>query len=141
MAKFMLGATERIKKDDSIPVELLPSNKLLYLAKLNNDEDADVTPAKCVNLKEVFEKFRSTERFVMIGLSLDYEIEDTEKFIKDNGLKWSNCFLGTMPDETVAKDYGLDRLPYTILIGPNGKVIAKNPGVGQLESALNKVLR
>jgi predicted component of type VI protein secretion system len=58
MAKFMLGATERIKKDDSIPVELLPSNKLLYLAKLNNDEDADVTPAKCTNLKEVFEKFR-----------------------------------------------------------------------------------
>jgi predicted component of type VI protein secretion system len=57
MAKFMLGATERIKKDDSIPVELLPSNKLLYLAKLNNDEDADVTPTKCTNLKEVFEKF------------------------------------------------------------------------------------
>jgi len=54
----MLGATERIKKDDSIPVELLPSNKLLYLAKLNNDEDADVTPTKCTNLKEVFEKFR-----------------------------------------------------------------------------------
>ncbi len=58
MAKFMLGATERIKKDDSIPVELLPSNKLLYLAKLNNDEDADVTPTKCTNLKDVFEKFR-----------------------------------------------------------------------------------
>lgn len=54
----MLGATERIKKDDSVPVELLPSNKLLYLAKLNNDEDADVTPAKCTNLKDVFEKFR-----------------------------------------------------------------------------------
>jgi len=54
----MLGATERIKKDDSIPVELLPSNKLLYLAKLNNDEDADVSPTKCTNLKEVFEKFR-----------------------------------------------------------------------------------
>jgi predicted component of type VI protein secretion system len=54
----MLGATERIKKDDSIPVELLPSNKMLYLAKLNDDEDADVTPTKCTNLKEVFEKFR-----------------------------------------------------------------------------------
>ena len=58
MAKFILGATERIKKDDSIPVELLPSNKLLYAAKLNNEEDADVSPVKCNNLKEVFEKFR-----------------------------------------------------------------------------------
>ena len=58
MAKFILGATERVKRDDSIPVELLPSNKILYAAKLNNDEETDVTPTKCNNLKEVFEKFR-----------------------------------------------------------------------------------
>jgi hypothetical protein len=58
MAKFILGATEKIAKDDSIPVELLPSNKLLYVAKLNNEEGADPTPTKCANLKEVFEKFR-----------------------------------------------------------------------------------
>lgn len=58
MAKFILGATERIKKDDSIPVELLPSNKMLYVARLNDVEDADVTPTRCNNLKEVFEKFR-----------------------------------------------------------------------------------
>ena len=69
MAKFILGATERVKKDDSIPVELLPSNKILYAAKLNNDEDADVTPVKCNNLKEVFEKFRP---------SFETELESTD---------------------------------------------------------------
>ncbi len=69
MAKFILGATERVKKDDSIPVELLPSNKMLYAAKLNNDEDADVTPVRCNNLKEVFEKFRP---------SFSAELESTE---------------------------------------------------------------
>jgi predicted component of type VI protein secretion system len=58
MAKFILGATERVQRDDSIPVELLPSNKTLYVAKLNNDEEADVAPKKCNNLKEVFEKFQ-----------------------------------------------------------------------------------
>jgi type VI secretion system ImpB/VipA family protein len=58
MAKFILGATEKVKRDASIPVELLPSNKLLYAAKLNCDEEADVTPVKCTNFKEVFEKFR-----------------------------------------------------------------------------------
>jgi predicted component of type VI protein secretion system len=58
MAKFILGATERIQKDDSIPVELLPSNKILYAARLNNEESPDVTPTRCNNLKEVFEKFR-----------------------------------------------------------------------------------
>ena len=58
MAKFVLGASEKVKRDDSLPVELLPSNKLLYCAKLNGDEDADPTPVRCNNLKEVFEKFR-----------------------------------------------------------------------------------
>lgn len=58
MAKFILGATEKVKRDASIPVELLPSNKLLYAARLNSDEEPDVTPTKCANLKEVFEKFR-----------------------------------------------------------------------------------
>ena len=58
MAKFILGATEKVKRDDSVPVELLPSNKTLYVTKLNNDEDAEVGPVRCSNLKEVFEKFR-----------------------------------------------------------------------------------
>jgi predicted component of type VI protein secretion system len=69
MAKFILGATERVKKDDSIPVELLPSNKILYAARLNSDEDPDVTPTKCTNLKEVFEKFQP---------SFDVELETEE---------------------------------------------------------------
>jgi len=69
MAKFILGATEKVKRDDSIPVELLPSNKLLYAAKLNNEEDADVTPVRCSNMKEVFEKFHP---------SFSAELESTE---------------------------------------------------------------
>ena len=69
MAKFILGATERIKKDDSIPVELLPSNKILYAARLNSEEDPDVTPSRCNNLKEVFEKFQP---------SFSAEMESTE---------------------------------------------------------------
>jgi len=88
MAKFILGATEKIKRDDSIPVELLPSNKLLYAAKLNNDEDADVTPTRCNNLKEVFEKFRpgfSVEMDSVGGeqVNADFEI----KAMKDFGSK------------------------------------------------------
>ncbi len=69
MAKFILGATEKVKRDDSVPVELLPSNKILYAAKLNNDEDADVMPTRCSNLKEVFEKYQP---------SFEVELESTE---------------------------------------------------------------
>lgn len=69
MAKFILGASEKVRKDDSIPVELLPSNKILYAARLNKEDDPDVTPSKCSNLKEVFEKFRP---------GFEAELESTE---------------------------------------------------------------
>ena len=69
MAKFVLGATEKVKRDDSLPVELLPSNKILYAAKLNNDDDADVTPVRCNNMKDGFEKFQP---------SFDVELESSE---------------------------------------------------------------
>jgi len=88
MAKFILGATEKIKRDDSIPVELLPSNKILYAAKLNNDEDADVAPVRCNNLKEVFEKFRpgfSVEMDSVDGEQVNAEFE--VKAMKDFGSK------------------------------------------------------
>jgi len=88
MAKFILGATEKIKRDDSIPVELLPSNKLMYCARLNNSEEAEVTPVRCSNLKEVFEKFRpsfSAELESVEGeqVNADFEI----KAMKDFGSK------------------------------------------------------
>jgi len=88
MAKFILGATERIKKDDSVPVELLPSNKILYAARLNKDEDPDVAPTRCNNMKEIFEKFRpsfSAELESVEGeqVNADFQI----KAMKDFGSK------------------------------------------------------
>jgi len=85
MAKFILGATEKIQRDDSIPVELLPSNKLLYVARLNSEEDADAAPARCNNLKEVFEKFRpsfSAELETAEGepVNADFEIKAMKDF-------------------------------------------------------------
>lgn len=88
MAKFILGATEKIKRDDSIPVELLPSNKLLYAAKLNNEEDADMTPVRCNNMKEVFEKFRPSFDVEMDSLDGEQVNADFEiKAMKDFGSK------------------------------------------------------
>ncbi len=85
MAKFILGATEKVARDDSIPVELLPSNKTLYVAKLNNDEEADPSPVKCNNLKEVFEKFQpnfSVEMESTEGeqVNADFEIRAMKDF-------------------------------------------------------------
>ena len=84
MPEPIIGATERIKHDESIPVEQLTSNKLLYVARLNNDEEASPEPVRCNNVKEVFEKFRPSFRCELEtpdGQSV--EAEFTIKAMKD----------------------------------------------------------
>jgi type VI secretion system ImpB/VipA family protein len=102
MAKFILGATEKVKRDDSIPVELLPSNKIMYAAKLNNDEDADVAPVRCNNLKEVFEKFRP-------GFSVEMESADGEQVNADFEIKAMKDFTSK---ELIEKNDYLQKVYY-----------------------------
>lgn len=56
--KRTLGAREVKEKDISRLIEDLPSNKTLYVAQLNNDDDPDVTPTKCRNIDEVFKAYK-----------------------------------------------------------------------------------
>jgi len=117
MAKFILGATERIKKDDSIPVELLPSNKLLYVAKLNNEEDPDPTPTKCQNLKEVFEKFRPS-------FSAELESSDGEPVNADFEIKAMKDFTSK---ELIEKNDYLQKTYYSKeMIADLDKQLKKN---------------
>jgi predicted component of type VI protein secretion system len=102
MAKFILGATEKIKRDDSIPVELLQSNKMLYAARLNSDEEPDVTPTKCTNLKEVFEKYRPS-------FSVEMESPDGEQVNGDFKIKAMKDFGSK---ELIDKNEHLQKIYY-----------------------------
>ncbi|MCD6162286.1 MAG: type VI secretion system contractile sheath small subunit [candidate division Zixibacteria bacterium] len=49
---------EEIKQDSgAIAMDGLPTNKTLYVGKLNN-EDSEIEPKKCKTLKNVFETFK-----------------------------------------------------------------------------------
>jgi type VI secretion system ImpB/VipA family protein len=83
--KFWLGARERVIKDDSIPVELLPSNKTLYIGKLSNDDETGAMPVECNNMKHVFEKFRpafeaEVETTEGEGIQADFQIRAMKDF-------------------------------------------------------------
>lgn len=124
MAKFILGATERVKKDESIPVELLPSNKLLYAAKLNNDEDADATPVRCNNLKEVFEKFQPS-------FNVDLESENGEPVNADFQIRAMKDFTSK---ELIEKNDELRRMYY------GKEILADLDSQLKKNNALKKVL-
>jgi hypothetical protein len=48
------------------------------------------------------------------------------QYVKDNGMDWTHAFLGKWTDDTVTKAYGVRGIPATFLIGPDGRVLARD---------------
>jgi peroxiredoxin len=76
------------------------------------------------NLKTTYDTFGKDARFVMISLSLDPNRASPEKFVKDNGIGWTQVFLGEWSKDVVTPNYGVFGIPTIFLIGPDGKVLA-----------------
>lgn len=56
------------------------------------------------NLKAVYEKYGRREDFVMIGLSLDKDVDKPLAYAKENGCAWVDGFLGDWGKDTVTKN-------------------------------------
>jgi thiol-disulfide isomerase/thioredoxin len=91
-------------------------------------------------LQDVQAAFGSDDRFVLISLSLDRQIEVARRFVKDRGLSWVQAFVGDEAGEQVLEDYGADTIPATFLIGPDGKVLARGMRGDAIMVAVKKAL-
>jgi peroxiredoxin len=83
--------------------------------------------AETPDLKATHDTFGRDKRFVMISLSTDSDREALSKFVKAKNLAWTQVFLGgDSPKDMVAKNYGVTLIPQIMLIGPDGKIIARD---------------
>ena len=92
------------------------------------------------NLKAVYEQFGKREDFVMIGLSLDQDKEKPIAYAKEKGTQWIDGFLGDWGKDEVTKKYGVRGIPSIWLIGPDGKVVAKELRGEGISEAVKKAL-
>jgi peroxiredoxin len=92
------------------------------------------------NLNKIYDIFSGDAQFVMVGVSVDPDIEAARKLVKENRLEWTNCFISPEAIAAVAEDYGIQRFPYILVIGRDGRILAKNPKPEQLESTLRDAL-
>jgi hypothetical protein len=91
--------------------------------------------------KSVYEGFRENERFAMIGLvRKTRRIKDLEQYLADYGVHWDQTVIDGDYDSGLASRYGVQRWPSAILIGQNGKVLARNLRGGAIAWAVEKAL-
>lgn len=92
------------------------------------------------NVVKLYKQYKS-KGFEVFSVSLDKEKEDWKKAIADDGLVWPNHVsdLGHW-NSIVVKQFGINSIPFTVLIGKDGKIIDKGLKGEQLAAKLEELL-
>ncbi len=99
--------------------------------------------AEIPNVKENYEKYRD-KGFDVVGVSLDKDPDDLDEFIKKQKLPWANLFP-VKPEERfwshpLVDKFGIEGIPFTMLVNREGKVVALNVRGETLGKELEKLL-
>ncbi len=87
-----------------------------------------------------YNKFRN-KNFTIVGISLDEERSEWINAIKEDNLSWLQLSdLKGMSGPT-ASLYGIDAIPFNVLLDPQGKIIATSLRGEALEEKLSEVLK
>lgn len=93
------------------------------------------------NVIEAYKKYHSAG-FEIIGVSLDSSREKLEAFIKSHdGMTWQQYFDGKGWQNKLAGQYGVHGIPFTVLVGPDGKILGKDLRGEALGEAVGKALK
>jgi RNA polymerase sigma factor (sigma-70 family) len=81
--------------------------------------------AEIPHLQAVYEAFGRDPRFVMLSLSVDEAIDAPRQFQAKRKLPWIQGFLGQGIHGAISDKYGVEAVPALVLIGPDGKIVAR----------------
>jgi thiol-disulfide isomerase/thioredoxin len=92
------------------------------------------------NVKRAYEKYHA-KGFDVLGISFDNKKDAWLKAINDLGLVWNHISDLKGWESEAAKQYAVTGIPCTILLDPNGKIVASNLYGEKLEQILSELLK
>lgn len=92
------------------------------------------------NVVAAYNKFKD-KGFDILGVSLDRDKEAWLKAIADDKLTWHQVSDLKFWQNEAAQLYGVNAIPHSVLLDPDGKIIAKNLRGEALEQKLSEVLK
>ncbi len=88
------------------------------------------------NVIATYKKFHA-QGFEAIGVSLDSDRAKLDDFLKkQNGMTWAQYFDGQGWQNKLAAKYGVESIPFTVLIGRDGKIIGTSLRAERLDAAV-----
>ncbi|HEX9046036.1 MAG TPA: TlpA disulfide reductase family protein [Verrucomicrobiae bacterium] len=88
------------------------------------------------NVMALYQKHHK-DGFEIIGVNMDSEPAALAAYLKKaGGMTWPQYFDGGRWTNALAVKYGVTAIPFTVLIGPDGRIIGKNLAGRELEYSL-----
>jgi thiol-disulfide isomerase/thioredoxin len=91
------------------------------------------------NVVKVYKKYHD-KNFEIFGVSLDQDMNRWVEAIKSDGITWPQVSDLKYWNSEVVRTYGIDGIPFTVLVDKDGKIIAKGLRGVELEKAIENVL-
>jgi peroxiredoxin len=92
------------------------------------------------NVVAAYNKYKD-KNFTILGVSLDSEKENWLKAIADDKLAWTHVSDLKQWESVVVAPYGIDGIPFNVLVDPQGKIIATGLRGEALEQTLEQLLK
>lgn len=92
------------------------------------------------NLVATYAEFKD-KNFEILGVSLDKNLENWKKAIKDDNLTWKHISDLQHWNNGAAAVYGIKAIPQNVLVDPNGIIIARNLHGEALKTKLRQILK
>lgn len=90
------------------------------------------------NVKKVYAKYNK-KGFEILGVSLDRSQDAWIAAIQQDGLPWKHVSDLAFWNNAAAQQYGVNSIPYTVLVDPEGRILAKGLRGAGLESKLEEI--
>lgn len=75
----------------------------------------------------------------MVSLSLDESLSELKSLVRSQKVSWSQAFIGT--DSPVAAAYDATAIPATFLIGPDGRILARDLRGEKVKTPVEEALK
>jgi protocatechuate 3,4-dioxygenase beta subunit len=128
------------KAPDGRPLDLAVLRGRFVLLHLwsGRPEDAEVVP----HLKATYDLFGRDARFVMLGLIADETPGPVRRYAARHGLSWEQRFIGSTYDPNPFEAaFGIWFPPAAFLIGPDGRILAKDLQGEAIKQAVTRALK
>lgn len=90
-------------------------------------------------LKEVYAEYKE-KGFEIYGVTLDREESSWINAMTNNQMNWTNVSAINDAEQKATTDYAIQSIPANFLIGPDGKIIAKNLRDEELKAKIAELL-